>query len=113
VGVNAVVTNKLAFALSDKFPVAPGHTLIIPRRHVSAFFDLSLSELQAMWALVSETRRLLDFKFHPDGFNLGVNVGQEAGQTIGHAHLHLIPRHRGDVANPTGGVRCVIPAKQK
>lgn len=70
-------------------------------------------ELEAMWALVEEAKTLLDNKFHPDGYNLGVNVGEMAGQTIEHAHLHLIPRYRGDVEKPRGGVRGVIPAKQQ
>ena len=108
----AVLANSLAYARLDKFPVTPGHLLIIPLRHEPTFFGVNHEELKSIWALVVEAKALLDHKFQPDGYNLGVNVGQAAGQTIAHAHLHLIPRYRGDVPNPYGGVRGVIPTKQ-
>lgn len=110
---DAVLANRLAYARLDKFPVTPGHLLIIPRRHESNFFATRPDELEAIWALVEEGKTLLDNKFHPDGYNLGVNVGEMAGQTIAHAHLHLIPRYRGDVEQPRGGVRGVIPTQQQ
>jgi diadenosine tetraphosphate (Ap4A) HIT family hydrolase len=107
------LANTLAYARLDKFPVTPGHLLIIPVRHEPDFFATNSDELEAIWALVDEAKGLLDAKYQPEGYNLGVNVGEVAGQTIAHAHLHLIPRYRGDVENPRGGVRGVIPDKQK
>jgi diadenosine tetraphosphate (Ap4A) HIT family hydrolase len=108
-----VLENMLAYARLDKFPVTPGHLLIIPRRHEANFFATTSDELEAIWALVEEAKALLDNKFNPDGYNLGVNVGATAGQTIAHAHLHVIPRYRGDVDQPRGGVRGVNPGKQQ
>ena len=97
---------KLAF-----HAVSPGHTLVIPRRHVASFFDLTPEEINACMALIAEERKLLDEKFKPDGYNIGVNVGPAAGQSILHVHIHIIPRYQGDVENPQGGVRHVIPKK--
>ena len=97
----------------DKNPVTPGHALVIPLRHEPNFLAIRHEEIEAIWTLVGEAKALIDRQFHPDGYNLGVNVGELAGQTIGHAHLHLIPRYRGDTENPRGGVRSVIPAKQQ
>lgn len=104
--------NRLAFALFDRSPVTPGHMLLIPRRHVADWFETSAKERTDLMALADEARALLIQDRQPDGFNLGVNVGVAAGQTVFHVHLHLIPRYTGDVANPRGGVRGVIPAKQ-
>jgi diadenosine tetraphosphate (Ap4A) HIT family hydrolase len=98
-------------AFRDSFPVSKGHTLIVPRRHVASLFDLDQSEQAAIWAAVSMVRQLLQNEFKPDGFNIGVNDGIAAGQTVPHAHLHVIPRYAGDVADPRGGVRWIIPAK--
>ena len=109
----ALLINSLAYVRPDKFPVAPGHLLVIPLRHDPDFLAIRIEELAAVWALVGEAKALLDERYHPDGYNLGVNVGEAAGQTVGHAHLHLIPRYRGDAQNPRGGVRGVIPAKQQ
>ena len=108
----AVLSNELAYARFDKYPVNPGHLLILPRRHVSGFFDASANERAALIELLDAGKALLDQSFRPDGYNIGVNVGAAAGQTIMHLHLHLIPRYRGDVAQPRGGVRGVIPARQ-
>jgi diadenosine tetraphosphate (Ap4A) HIT family hydrolase len=109
---DALLANTLAYVLADKNPVTPGHLLIIPCRHVSDFFATSFDELEAIWVLVEAAKALLEEKHHPDGYNLGVNVGEAGGQTIAHAHLHLIPRYSGDVENPRGGVRGIIPARQ-
>jgi diadenosine tetraphosphate (Ap4A) HIT family hydrolase len=109
---DALLANTLAYVRLDKNPVTPGHALIIPVRHEPDFLAIHIDELAAIWALTGEVTRLLERQYHPDGFNLGVNVGEVAGQTVAHAHLHLIPRYRGDVENPRGGVRGVIPAKQ-
>jgi len=105
--------NELAVAIKDKHPVTSQHTLIIPKRHVSDYFDLYQPERNAIDKLLRERRQVIerdDSKV--SGFNVGVNCGQDAGQTISHAHVHLIPRRNGDVANPRGGVRGCIPGKQ-
>ena len=103
--------NALAFVIRDRFPVSPGHTLIIPRRHVGSFFDISDAERASMHYLLTEAQRDLDAEFHPDGYNLGINDGPAAGQTVPHLHLHLIPRFRGDCTDPRGGVRWIFPDK--
>lgn len=105
------LNNELAYSARDSYAVSPGHTLIIPRRHVASFFDLTSDEINACMALVNEERKALDKEFQPDGYNIGVNVGQAAGQSILHAHIHMIPRYKGDVENPQGGVRHVLPKK--
>lgn len=106
------MSSALSLSFFDGFPVSPGHALIIPRRHVASFFDLTQDERQDMFNMVDEVKRILDDRFHPDGYNIGVNIGETAGQSIFHVHLHLIPRYSGDVPNPRGGVRGVIPHKQ-
>jgi diadenosine tetraphosphate (Ap4A) HIT family hydrolase len=104
-------SNDLAFAVRDGFPVSPGHTLVLPRRLVVSVFDLDPYEWRACVALLKRQKQVLADLYAPDGFNVGVNDGAVAGQTIGHAHIHLIPRFRGDHPNPRGGVRGVIPGK--
>ena len=101
----------LALAVYDAFPVSPGHVLVLPRRHEPDFFSLGEDEQAAILKLVGELQSLLVSEQHPDGFNVGINVGAAAGQTVEHAHLHLIPRYKGDVADPRGGVRWIIPEK--
>jgi diadenosine tetraphosphate (Ap4A) HIT family hydrolase len=107
-----VAENALAFAIRDGFPVTPLHTLVLPKRHVSDYFDLFSSEQKAIERLLAECRNAIREQ-DPTvvAFNLGVNAGAAAGQTIFHAHVHLIPRRDGDVPNPRGGVRAVIPGK--
>ena len=107
-----VIKNALAYALEDRFPVNPGHTLIVPFRHVASYFETTLDERIAMLHLIDEAKDLLDHRYFPAGYNIGVNVGSRAGQTVMHAHVHLIPRYCGDVAKPRGGVRGVIPERQ-
>jgi diadenosine tetraphosphate (Ap4A) HIT family hydrolase len=102
---------ELAYSARDSYAASPGHTLVIPRRHVASFFDLTPEEINACMELITEERKLLDEEFKPDGYNIGVNVGPAAGQSIFHVHIHLIPRYKGDVENPQGGVRHVIPKK--
>lgn len=102
------LTHELAYSARDSYPVSPGHTLVIPRRHVASFFDLTPAEVSACMGLITEERRLLDEQIKPDGYNIGVNVGPAAGQSIFHVHIHVIPRYKGDVENPQGGVRHVI-----
>src|SRR5690242_6856241 len=103
--------NDCAVAFFDAFPVADGHTLVVPKRHVASLFDLPEGEQAAIWSLVALVRSRLMAEIRPDGFNVGVNDGPAAGQTVMHAHVHVIPRRTGDVADPRGGVRWVIPAK--
>ena len=103
--------NELAYSTRDSYPVSPGHTLLIPFRHCASFFDLSPEETGACMELLAQERRVLDDEFKPDGYNIGVNVGAAAGQSIFHVHLHLIPRYIGDSSRPQGGVRQVIPEK--
>ena len=104
-----VASNALAFAIRDGFPVSPGHTLIVPRRLVATWFDATREEQVAMLELVDLVKAQLDAELHPDGYNIGINAGSAAGQTVMHLHLHLIPRFAGDVPDPRGGVRHVIP----
>ncbi len=101
--------NELAAAFKDGFPVNPGHTLIIPRRHVASLFELTAEEQAAVWVLLPAVKERLDARHSPAGYNVGVNVGEAAGQTVGHAHVHVIPRYVGDVEDPRGGVRWVVP----
>lgn len=97
----------------DLFPVSPGHLLLITRRHVPSLFDLNMKEWRALRRILSEAQALLDQEFQPDAYNVGVNVGAAAGQTIMHVHIHVIPRYHGDVEHPEGGVRGVIPGKAR
>ncbi|TAK86246.1 MAG: HIT family protein [Betaproteobacteria bacterium] len=108
----ALARNEHAFMIYDRWPATRGHTLIVTARHVEDFFKTSRDERQAMLNLVDEAKVLLDEAYAPQGYNIGVNVGETAGQTVMHCHLHVIPRYRGDVPNPRGGIRAVIPGKQ-
>jgi diadenosine tetraphosphate (Ap4A) HIT family hydrolase len=103
--------NELAYATPDTYPVSPGHTLIIPLRHCADFFELSPDEIAACAELLVARRKSLAQELKPDGYNIGVNVGGAAGQSVFHVHIHLIPRYRGDHPEPRGGVRHVIPQK--
>ena len=102
------------FVIRDAFPVTQGHTLIIPKRHVADYFDLNPNEKSDIQELLQKHKAMIEVNDESvDGFNIGINVGATAGQTVFHVHVHLIPRRIGDVENPKGGVRGVIPAKQK
>lgn len=103
--------DSLAFVVRDGYPVTPGHTLIIPKRHFASLSYASPEELRSIWTLLAEARRRLDATLKPAGYNVGVNDGLAAGQTVMHLHVHLIPRFAGDRADPRGGVRWVIPDK--
>ena len=107
-----VIENELAFAHYDSYPVNAGHCLIIPRRHVAEYFQATAEEKAAIWSLVDEMKVILDEEYKPDGYNVGVNIGEAGGQSVPHIHIHMIPRYRGDVENPKGGVRGVIPHRQ-
>ena len=106
-----VEENQLASWIYDGFPVSKGHSLIIPKRHLGSFFDISLEERLAMLELLDKAKAAIDKDLKPDGFNIGINNGPAAGQTVPHLHLHLIPRYAGDVEDARGGVRWVIPDK--
>ena len=107
-----VLENELALAFYDKYPVNKGHLLIIPKRHVEQYFDLTEQERIAIDELLFQGKKMLDEQYQPDGYNIGVNSGEAAGQTVFHVHVHLIPRYDGDMKDPRGGVRGVIPEKQ-
>lgn len=100
-----IAENKYAFAIMDKFPVNEGHTLVIPKRHFQSFFEASEEEIKAIYSLLHEVKEMLDIQYEPQGYNIGVNDGYHAGQTVMHLHVHIIPRYRGDVENPRGGIR--------
>lgn len=100
-------------AIYDNYPVSEGHVLLIPKRHVETFFNLNMIELGSLGVTIGIIKMILDKKFHPDGYNIGANCGEVAGQTVMHCHIHIIPRYKGDMENPRGGVRGVIPEKQK
>ncbi len=106
-----VAEDALTLTIRDGFPVSLGHTLVIPRRHMPSLFEATDAERAALWAASVTARAALDAELHPDGWNLGVNEGAAAGQTVVHLHLHLIPRFHGDTADPRGGVRHCIPGK--
>lgn len=109
----SVLSHPLALARFDRYPVNPGHLLVCTRRHVATYFEATQAERAALFELIEAAKALLDERFQPAGYNIGINVGAAAGQTIAHLHVHLIPRYPGDVADPRGGVRGVIPARQK
>ena len=108
-----VLGNAQAVVIRDAFPISPGHTLVIPRRHVGSFFDITPEERTAMLALVDEARSGLEQAYKPQGYNIGINDGAAAGQTVPHLHIHLMPRYTGDVPDPRGGVRWVVASKAR
>ena len=107
-----IAESATVYAIFDKFPVSKGHALVIPTRHVSNYFDLTLQEQTDCHILLNEVKAILQERFNPDGYNVGINIHAAAGQTVPHAHIHLIPRYQDDVQEPRGGVRGVIPGKQ-
>lgn len=106
-------TSSLAWVIHDAYPVSPGHTLIIPKRHIGSFFDATNEERQELLSLLDHARQKLIEEFNPAAFNIGINDGAAAGQTIAHLHVHLIPRFTNDQIDPRGGVRWIIPEKAK
>jgi diadenosine tetraphosphate (Ap4A) HIT family hydrolase len=103
--------NSLSFTIRDTLPVSPGHTLILPKRHLASIFEATKDEVAALWEGVQQARTDLLSEFSPDGFNIGINDGLAAGQTILHLHIHLIPRYKGDMPDPRGGIRWIFPDK--
>ena len=98
-----------AVLITDSFPVSKGHCLVIPRRHIKTYFECSEEENQEFRELVLYAKKQLDTQYSPDAYNIGINNGLAAGQSVFHLHIHIIPRYEGDVKNPKGGVRWVIP----
>jgi diadenosine tetraphosphate (Ap4A) HIT family hydrolase len=110
---NLIYEDSLVFSIYDNFPVSKGHVLIITKRHVEDYFLLTKEEKISIDKAIMYMKSFIDLNLKPDGYNIGINNGAVAGQTIPHLHVHLIPRYQGDVENPKGGVRGVIPRKQK
>ena len=109
----SVLSDELAYVVRDSFPVTPGHTLIVPKRHVLSLFETTREERVSMLELMEQAKHLLDAELHPDAYNIGINDGAAAGQSIPHLHWHLMPRYKGDVADPRGGVRWILPGTAK
>lgn len=105
--------NQLVQCIWDAYPVSPGHALIIPRRHVETLFEASSEEKEAMFAAIDKAREVIEKKHNPTAYNIGINSGRDAGQTVPHLHLHVIPRYRDDIDDPRGGIRNVLPSKAK
>ena len=106
-----VTANELAFAIRDGYPVSPGHTLVVPKRLIADWDAATTAERDAILAVVDVVKQQLRDEFHPDGFNLGINEGAAAGQTVFHLHVHVIPRYAGDVPDPRGGIRHAVMGK--
>ncbi len=106
-----IAENTYFLAILDKFPISKGHTLIIPKRHILSFFHLNEKEFVSLYPFINEIKTLINKRYLAKGFNIGVNDGEVAGQTINHLHIHLIPRYNGDVSNPKGGIRWMFPDK--
>ena len=111
-GRRIMLEGQFCFAAWDRHPASPGHFLVVPYRHVADYFDINDEEREELWRLVAEGKKMADAQHNPDGYNIGINVGIWAGQSIPHLHIHVIPRYRGDVENPKGGVRGVIPGSK-
>ncbi len=107
-----IYQDSVWMAILDGYPVTKGHTLLIPKRHCETYFDLNSEELERLRTLIKMIKAHLDEEFKPNGYNIGVNCGIAAGQTVMHCHIHIIPRYEGDCDNPRGGVRGVIPSRQ-
>ncbi len=112
-GEKIITQNAHAICIRDRFPVAAGHSLIISKRHLSSFFDTSAEERIALMNLLDAAKSLADAEFQPRGYTVGINDGVAAGQTVPHLHIHLIPRFDGDVPDPRGGIRWIIPEKAR
>jgi len=106
-----IMETDLWFVVRDGFPISPGHTLIIPKRHINDYFDIVENEHKSLHDVINQSKVLLEAEFQPDGYNIGINCGEEAGQTVMHLHIHLIPRYKGDCDDPRGGVRWIFPDK--
>ena len=105
---DVLIDEELAYVRHDSNSLSRGHVLVVPKRHVADFFDMTSDEQAAVLGLLNQARRLIGERHSPDGYNIGANVGKAAGQSRMHVHLHLIPRYAGDVPDPRGGIRCVL-----
>ena len=112
-GERVIARTELAVAIRDGFPVSPGHTLVVPVRHVGSLFETTDAERADCLALLDRARHVLEEELHPDGYNIGINDGKAAGQTVPHLHIHLIPRYNGDQPDPRGGVRRIFPERAR
>ena len=108
---NILFENDYAVAFFDSYPVSKGHTLIIPKRHSEHYFELTKKEIEAIFELSQKVKEYLDKEFHPDGYNIGFNVLEAGGQSVMHTHMHVIPRYKGDVEKPRGGIRKIVKQK--
>jgi diadenosine tetraphosphate (Ap4A) HIT family hydrolase len=108
---SVLAQTKLSLAFLDGFPVSRGHTLVVPKRHVASIWEMTTEEYIDAFGLVRQVKDVLEKNFEPQGFNVGANCGDAAGQSVSHAHIHIIPRYLGDVPNPRGGIRNIIPGK--
>jgi len=106
-------SNEFGVTIHDGFPVSTGHTLIIPKRHIGSWFEIDAEEQLGLLDLLTRAKIALQNELNPDGYNIGINDGPAAGQTVPHLHMHLIPRYKGDIEDPRGGVRWIIPEKAK
>jgi len=106
-----IVENELFYAREDNFAVSKGHTEVVPKKHVESFFDFTDEEAVQLFDLIKKTKNIISKKYKPDGFNIGINEGEAAGRSIHHLHVHIIPRYIGDIENPRGGIRHIIPGK--
>jgi diadenosine tetraphosphate (Ap4A) HIT family hydrolase len=104
-----MLENETFFARYDNFPATPGHIEIVPKRHVESFFDLNTNEVAQAYELILKVKDCLSELVRPDGYTIGVNEGRAAGRSVDHLHIHLIPRYKGDVADPRGGIRQIVP----
>jgi len=108
---DVLMENSLAYVRYDNNSLSRGHVLVVPRRHVASFFDMTKEEQDSVLSLLNQAQRLIQKEHGPNGYNIGVNVGKAGGQSRMHVHVHLIPRYEGDVPNPQGGIRCVLARK--
>jgi diadenosine tetraphosphate (Ap4A) HIT family hydrolase len=106
-----LLEDTLAYVRYDSNSLALGHVLVVPRRHVASFFDMTAEEKACVLALLDRAKAQIELEYAPDGYNIGVNIGRAAGQSRMHVHVHLIPRYEDDVADPRGGIRCVLANK--
>jgi diadenosine tetraphosphate (Ap4A) HIT family hydrolase len=110
---DVVLENELAYVRYDNNALSRGHVLVVPRRHIASFFDMTSDEQAAILALLNQAQRLIEPRYSPDGYNIGVNIGAAGGQSRMHVHVHLIPRYVGDAADPSGGIRCVLAGRKQ
>jgi len=106
-----IAEDPLVVVIRDRYPISPGHTLVVLKRHVESFFQTTKEERLALLGAMEQGKSLLDREFKPDGYNIGINDGEAAGQTVNHLHIHLIPRYKGDSPDPRGGIRWIFPDK--